>query len=291
MKPSRAPRFLPDRWVVDPAGTPRYGQPDGARRGRWTLCEHCGVQFPTLHHPGVDAAGRVRARYCSNRCTARARWARVGLSGRQDAFSEVDEREAWVIGLFWADGCIEYPANMEAGRVTLDTVDFDMGRQVAEILGTSLRSKAHRQGCKPLFRTYLSGLPVDRLAALGMSPTKTTDCAPPAIERGMASHFIRGFFDGDGTVGIYGPPGRRRLTSGFVGTKEMLEWISATLAGEAGFGGQRIARHSSIWHLRFNHYDSLRLAEFMYGDGGPCLGRKFDKFTKGRLAAPPRPGY
>ena len=291
MKPSTGHRVLPNRWTVDAASdSPIYSLSSRSVKGRWTLCGHCRAQFPTLHKPGVLTAGRVRAQFCSNRCSKLSQWSRSGRSGNQDAFSSVTAEEAWLIGLIWADGCLVGNRHDGAGgRVELDSVDLDMATEAARIVGSTVREK-QQAGRKPIYRVTFSGNPVDRLEAIGLEQRKSFTAGPPDLADGLVRHFIRGLFDGDGTVGLYGPPQRRRLTSGVVGNHQMMAWAASELSSRAGTPTREPYRHSSIWGIRFNHYDSLRLADFLYGDGGPHLARKRDLFTTGGLPAQPRPG-
>jgi hypothetical protein len=50
----------------------------------------------------------------------------------------------------------------------------------------------------------LAGIDVSsRLAELGITPCKTARIVVPSIPQEYLSHFVRGYFDGDGTVGEY----------------------------------------------------------------------------------------
>jgi hypothetical protein len=43
----------------------------------------------------------------------------------------------------------------------------------------------------------------DSLVTLGLYPSKPLTIHTPSIPRKMVSHFVRGYFDGDGCVSLY----------------------------------------------------------------------------------------
>jgi len=171
-----------------------------------------------------------------------------------------------------------------------------MATEISRIIGEPPRIYKPRARRKQGYIFYLSGPPVQRLVDIGLVHNKTRECTLPTLGDREMPDFVRGFFDGDGSVGLYASPTRRkdgslRLASSFCGTREMMVSVMDVLATAAHIAPRSPLPSASIWVLRFNHYDSLRLADYMYYPSATCLHRKRDIFDAGRKIAPPREGY
>ena len=59
------------------------------------------------------------------------------------------------------------------------------------------------------------------LINLGCIPNKSLILLPPKLKDEFISHFIRGYFDGDGSIGKY----KNRYKITFLGTNDLLLWI------------------------------------------------------------------
>jgi hypothetical protein len=206
--------------------------------------------------------------------------------------------ESWLAGQIWADGSLD-PVGPAAltWNVTTATSDEQMAIEIGRIIDESPRVYEPRERRKRGYSFYISGAPVQRLVELGLVHRKTRECTLPTLDDGWSARdFIRGFFDGDGSVGLYASPTRRkdgskRLTSSFCGTREMMLGVMDVLAAATRITPRVPHPSATIWVLKFNHYDSLRLADYMYYPGATCLHRKRDIFDSGRILAPPREGY
>lgn len=265
-------------------------------RGHWERCSHCGSRFASVFVQGSVVSGRVRGLYCGKSCAALARHAALPRQGRPDLFQNMTPDEAWLCGIIWSDGSLD-PIGRTASmpttfNVTTGTTDAQIAAEIGRISGSPVRAPKPQPGRRQAYRTYISGLPVQRLIGMGLTRGKTLHCAfPDDIAEPLLRHFLRGFFDGDGTVGIYRVGGNPRLTSGICGTRDFLNDLQDRCIVPAGIARRSPSRHASIFKLQYNHYDSLRLADLMYGQGGVALERKRTIFQRGREIAPPRAGF
>lgn len=203
---------------------------------------------------------------------------------RLDLFSEWTADEAWLMGLIWADGCL---AVDKAGhrRVQIVSTDSELTDHASRITGAPSQRRESAPPRKPYWQVWIgAGEVVDRLEALGLTPRKTFTCTMPPVPEEMLPHFIRGYFDGDGSVGLYVSPGSGNpeplLRSSVVGSADMMKEMAAALDA-AGVRTQKPGTHGSIYRLQLSHWQSLHFAEFMYSVGGPCLTRKRDIFAEG----------
>lgn len=262
------------RWEIASDNTPWLLSARQRTRGSWKVCEGCGKQFPAL----------PRGRFCTRSCSGQDSHP---PTGNQTLFTRPSGEESWLAGLIWADGSLTHR------RVRLATSDREMAEHAARITGRSIGEYADPRGYKTMYDVAIAGAPVARLAALGLSSGKTAGGGLPKFDGVLrAAEFVRGFFDGDGSVSLYQPkgcrPGTLRLKANFVGTEESLRDLMAILYDEAEINPKALVRYKATYvrKVYLNHADSLRLADFMYALPGPCLSRKRAIFDTGRAIAP-----
>lgn len=260
-------------------GEPWYVRPSGRTRarGRWITCEHCGERCPAqMRNPG---------KYCSRTCSALARepWGDRAAT-RADLFSAWTPDECWLTGLIWADGCL----TMSRGKpfVVLSMTDEQAVRDAAHVAGCRYHRRAQTPPRRDVFTMkFGAASAVAALVGLGLEPRKSLTAPWPTLPHPDA--FLRGAFDGDGSVGWYvqGNQAKRRagapprLHSSLCGSHAFLDGAQRFLA-EKGIEPRKINTHGRVWRLQWNHRDSLTLRDVLYSDGGPCLERKREQFFK-----------
>ena len=211
--------------------------------------------------------------------------ARIGRPplARQDLFDEWTAEECWLAGLIWSDGC--FFEDTKNTNVRVDSTDLQVIELASAITGAPVRAdNAYRGGRKTTYRVVISGDPVGRLRNAGLVPRKSFIAQWPNCTMDVSA-FTRGYFDGNGHVGLYRNPSivtadwPKRLMSNFSGAFPLLARLQDVLLGQ-GIARRKLSNHGSVGRLQYNHADSLRLAEFMYADNGPCLIRKRMIFEK-----------
>jgi len=116
----------------------------------------------------------------------------------QDFFKTWMPESAWVLGLIASDGCI--PSHEHCVEITMN--DLDCLEQAAELIGyDGPFRKAPHSRCHIL--QLSSTLMVRDLLAIGIGPRKSLTLRFPAMPIEMQRHFVRGYFDGDGSLSIY----------------------------------------------------------------------------------------
>lgn len=104
----------------------------------------------------------------------------------------------------------------------------------------------------------------------------------PKIKESLIRHFIRGYFDGDGTVGIYKNKSDKEyytLRSGFCSGSERFMYQLADKLPCINKTVQK-GKDTNIWSITFSVKDSIRLYNYMYKDATVWLKRKRDKFEQ-----------
>ena len=126
------------------------------------------------------------------------------------------ERPAYWLGFLAADGCIQIPQNRQP-YVTISLALRDINH--LRCLRRDMASKAHfiywhatarsNRNYPAVRLNFVSRKLVSDLLKLGIGPRKTQTIRIPQIPKRLMHHFLRGYFDGDGSI-LVRRPGRRR---------------------------------------------------------------------------------
>lgn len=104
------------------------------------------------------------------------------------------------------------------------------------------------------------------------------------VPSNLTSHFIRGVFDGDGSIYNHRAHGGKQINyhASFIGYQWLLEWIQITCPVKAA----KIKTTNSKEISRMEYYsqnDLLDLFSFLYKDSTVHLDRKYSKFLDMKL--------
>lgn len=190
----------------------------------------------------------------------------------QDFFKIWSRDMAYVLGLWFADGCI-YGGKMF--DITLHQKDKYIIKKIAELLGYEgpLYDYVDRQAARLNFSCVVI---YKDIVNLGGSERKSLTVKFPYIPEEYLADFIRGYFDGDGSV--YNVKGGRINTAFTCGSKDFLDVLLSILKEKAGVVGG--SYDPSSLSLRFGNKDSLKIGNYIYKDNPELfLLRKRDKFN------------
>lgn len=178
----------------------------------------------------------------------------------QDYFKTWSHNMAYVLGLWFADGCIYKDKMFD---ITLPAKDKYILQRVKEELGYkgNLYDCVDRQvvrinfSCKVIYDDLIS--------------------ISPFVLKEFLPDFVRGYFDGNGSIKRMK---NNRLNSSFYGENEFfLLTLLEVLKAEAGIVGGSF--DDSSMTLRFGKNDTLRLCEYMYKNNPELfLLRKYEKY-------------
>ena len=119
-----------------------------------------------------------------------------------------------------------------------------------------------------------------RLLSLGLSSPREFDKVMSNIPDSVIHHWIRGYFDGNGSVG----EGNGRPTIKFCATEPVCEWMRDQFAKHAGRNAQqKIYKHckSPVYYLEYSgRLQMIEVYNYMYQDATVWLDRKYEKFQK-----------
>ena len=190
---------------------------------------------------------------------------------------------AYVLGLITADGCLIKHKN---GHRSLDITLKD--KRLLEDIKKLLNSE-HKIGKKTRgYRLQIKNKTLyNDLYSLGLTPRKSKTIRFPAVPPKYLSDFVRGYFDGDGSVCVWKEKRWKnslQIRTTFVcGSLPFLKSLKTNLSeyGELDkgkiWGGNKSNR--AAYELHYGINDSLRLFNFIYKPQSfPYLSRKKQKF-------------
>jgi hypothetical protein len=207
-------------------------------------------------------------------------------------FNELNEKSAYWLGFIYADGYISKTENCI--RITLSVKDE----------GHLLKFKNDIQSESPItyhMNRYSENYPLTKkarvsifskqikedLSKLGCNPKKSLNCRFPELPQNLIPHFIRGYFDGDGSVYTIKPYGRMRNSSigiSFIGTEEFIYVLKDKLEFPKEKGIRKDKRlNVNIRILEFAGYNIVeKFRNYIYNNATVFLDRKKEIFDKQR---------
>lgn len=194
----------------------------------------------------------------------------------ENYFKTWSSNMAYTLGLWWADGCI-YRGRMfditlhKKDRYILSKIAQDMQFEGNIYDGVDAQASRINFSCIEIYKD---------IRALGGTQRKSlTALFPENIPEEFLPDFIRGYFDGDGSVWYV--KGNRINSEFCSGSKKFLEKLLQTLHNKTQIkGGSIHLANQSCYELTFGKKDSIELAKFMYTDSKFFLKRKYEKFQK-----------
>ncbi len=206
---------------------------------------------------------------------------------------------AYVLGFFYADGCMIDAVSSRTRYIAFSSVD----REVLERIKTAMGSEHSLYARPGQLRTYRNGFYMSRdsfvlrigcrkmfndLLHFGVTPEKSKVVNLPKIPKRYLSHFLRGYFDGDGCVylektkGVIKPVVVKRLSIIFTsGSSVFLKELGMALENQLDIEYRKLYDSQHAFQLRYFTNDAIKIFKFIYKSCPPelYLKRKFDIFN------------
>lgn len=186
---------------------------------------------------------------------------------------------AYVLGFFTADGNM-IKNKRGACFIEFYGTDRDIIKKIKFLLNSNHKIGVRHmekinENWKTAYRLQIgSKIIFGDLLKLGLTPNKSLTLKMPTVPKEFFSHFVRGYFDGDGHVSAseYQKKDRKNksriIISGFTsGSKKFLEGLMRTLKENQIIKGGTLF-FAQGHRLCFSAQDSFQLYNFMYKDSG-----------------------
>lgn len=191
------------------------------------------------------------------------------------------EDKAYWLGVLFADGNTSLN-NCGTGVVRLSSKDKDWVENFLKSVSSTntVHKEIHKKYNKEIWKAMITSHKMfNDLCNLGCVPNKSLVLKFPKIKNELVPHFIRGYFDGDGTVGIYKYLSKSNsvtLRSGIAsGSKEFLEELIKYIPIK-----NKNIKHHDLYTVSFSVKDSLSFYDYVYKDATIFLERKKLKFEE-----------
>lgn len=211
----------------------------------------------------------------------------------ENYFNHIDTQDkAYILGLLYADGFV---GDEHYNNVVLGMKDKDIIEKIAKCIDYSGEiKKGNKGGFKNSTYSYIinfsSKIMTNDLRRYGLYPNKSLTMKYfPLIPKELERHFIRGYFDGDGTVVLsknssyykgkdfikkYEYP---TIQIGFLGTESFVEKLAEKMCLKNCIIIN--TKTPLIKELRISSKkESFRIFQFLYDDADIFLERKYKKW-------------
>src|ERR1039458_514619 len=195
-------------------------------------------------------------------------------------FSVIDNKEkSYALGLMYADGYV----NKQETQITLalSEKDVDILKRLNEIIYYDDHPLGYRNPpttTKPYFILNISNKKMTKdIVKLGCGNKKSFTLTFPTIQQVpsiFVPHFIRGYFDGDGSISQY----KLQKTFNIVGTKLFIESLRKEFQ-KMDIQSHLLLHKCGMWYIRITDIRNIdKIYHYLYDNGGLYLERKKKKF-------------
>lgn len=230
-------------------------------------------------HSGQDVVRRCLQKYGLYRTLQQAMQNRLPKYPINESFFEVQSHDMiYLLGFLAADGTVRKDQNEI--KLTLAAVDAIFLEYWQNRLGgRPIKTYETQDGYKNSTWEFTSKKVKRILSEYNIVPNKTFSFTfPSKIEKEFYRDFIRGYFDGDGSVSTAGKSAIRwQLCSA---TKDVLQ---KTIDYFAEFGIPKpeiytTHKRNTLYYIQYSSVPTRKIYDILYYDNCVCLPRKRDKY-------------
>ena len=208
----------------------------------------------------------------------------------ENFFDIIDtEEKAYWLGFIYADGCLSKTKTCDRLEIKLAETDknhlekFKQSLQSEHHIGTYISSNGYNIGKPYCSLAIVNRCLADGLISKGISYQKTHILQFPnenQVPNDLISHFIRGYFDGDGSVYCHQDSGVGGIS--FTGTENMLNSILMHIKTVVPTNTQvHQYKNKDIYDLKIGGRNCFHQCyEYLYDNATIFLDRKKDKFEE-----------
>ena len=190
-------------------------------------------------------------------------------------FKSIDsEEKAYFLGLLAADGCVSKDRNRIT--LTLHEQDVKVLQRFAKLINTSVKTYPNNATMRTV--VFTSKQIKQNLIELGVTPLKAKTLCMPNIPKEFLIHFVRGYFDGDGSVNQYNV----YFSSS---SKKLIEELELFFSDIPTFKYQQ--KDTNVWYLKGKgKLGRTMILEALYKDSNIFMQRKYNKAIETHKLAP-----
>jgi hypothetical protein len=179
---------------------------------------------------------------------------------------------AYVLGYWWADGCMYIKPSTTAHEVKFASKDREHLDLIAGVIGETHHTRPVTKGSDCYDMTFCSKEMYYDLLTLGGTPRKSYTTTMPPVPEKLLAHFIRGYVDGDGTL-VWN--GDRPVIQLYSASAEMLSGVGREIEIATGIPAPNIVANRQLHYIKWSTTRAKCLAAWLYVENlGLALDRK-----------------
>lgn len=205
------------------------------------------------------------------------------LYKNENYFNIQSHNMAWILGFLAADGTVSSSNNtIKIGLSAKDREILEKIKQEIEI-ENKIVEYTTKDGFDVVDLHWTCAKHKQILKEYGITPNKTFTLKPPTnLKEEYYIDFIRGYFDGDGSINLIQNTSLRWQICG--ATKEILQWIIDVLYNQYNIPKVLIYcsnknRKNPYYYFQYSTNSTKSIYNILY-NGSLCLKRKKDNFDK-----------
>jgi DNA-binding transcriptional regulator WhiA len=187
---------------------------------------------------------------------------------------------AYAVGLITSDGSL----SKDGRHIDLTSSDIQQLETFKNVLGLTVKigTKTNRVSKKMQYRVQFGNVELYRwLETIGLFSNKSKTVSSINVPDDYFADFLRGLFDGDGSIWSFWDVRWRRSYMFYVqfssASPLFIEWLQSKLQTLYGISGS-VRHSSSVLQLCYAKYESIILLKLMYENpNSPRLKRKFTR--------------
>lgn len=230
-----------------------------------------------------------------NKSTINGIWYRNNLSGKTNRVYTLDEttldkidteEKAYFLGFFSADGCVSKNDKKQ------DTISFSLHKQDSYILEKFYKLFGSDKNISTNHKGYVrfeisSNHICEQIYKLGFTPRKTYSNTFCLLDKHLMHHYLRGYFDGDGSIGENALLNKNSLI--ISGYESNMNKISEFLLKEKHISSSFNWDKRKVYIEDDNRFGALVFTnklnkycflKYIYADASIYLDRKYEKSMK-----------
>lgn len=203
-------------------------------------------------------------------------------------FKDESPESFYLAGFIAADGSVQYRKYSKILKITLSKKDINHLEKIKKILDSNHPIKEYKVKKSKLVNSENESVEiqiankdiVDDLKKFNIIPNKTKVYEMPEwiLSHKFLNHFMRGYFDGDGTITYCGlAKGRKKIQLNFsiLGTEKFIKQYREILFKFCKANYAKITQHSSIFKINYSGNNLVKnIYDFLYKNQNICLQRK-----------------
>jgi len=220
----------------------------------------------------------LRTLYCNNIILPNLGRYKKRIYCNEKFFNKLTKISAYWAGFIAADGCLfnGKQKNLRIGLNKLDKNHLIKFKKAVKTNAKICNIKSNNSSGISIYSVRI----LDSLIKLGIMPNKSLKINKVNVSPYLMSHFIRGVFDGDGSIS-----GDKVTHIQFciVGNKPFLEWIQDFLVDNCKLNKVQIypTTQGKSFRLQYTGIQIFKILDFLYqnSDRNIRLDRKYDKYN------------